>query len=265
MNDRDLFDLVASLSHQAINQISNASGSVEHWTKTEPGDWVTQADEDVERLIREKIAQAFPDHALVGEEYGSVSTRTSDWVWYVDPIDGTTNFVSGLPWYTFSLGLVRNGIPIVGSVASPNGFGLVCADAEHITVDGKDVSSTCRVTNSGLSGSVVLTELGGTHWWPGLCELGAVIERLGGTVRILGSTALALTACALNRCVATVLARYQPWDVAGGLAICRAAGVNVFDWQGQADPFPLNGLVATRLADPSPILQFTRTVRGSVR
>lgn len=160
---------------------------------------------------------------------------------------------------------MHNGIPIVGSVASPNGFGLICGGADRVTVNDRDVSVACRLPNTELAGGVVMTELGGNHWWSGLCEFGDVMERVGSTVRILGSTALALIACALNRCVATVLARYQPWDVAGGLAICRAAGVSVFNWQGDRDPFPLNGLVATRLNDPSPILQVTRTLASRLR
>ena len=81
-------------------------------------DPVTEADRGVEARIRERIAERFPDHGVVGEEYG-VTTGGSAWSWIVDPIDGTRAFVMGLPVWGCLLGLLRDGEPVGGLMHQP--------------------------------------------------------------------------------------------------------------------------------------------------
>jgi myo-inositol-1(or 4)-monophosphatase len=81
-------------------------------------DWVSEADRNVEILIREQLAKARPDDGIVGEEQGP-TTGTSGFVWVIDPIDGTTNFVNGIPAWTVVLAGVKNGQTVVGVIHDP--------------------------------------------------------------------------------------------------------------------------------------------------
>lgn len=81
-------------------------------------DPVTEADRGVEARIRERISERFPDHGIVGEEYGA-TTGSSGWSWIVDPIDGTRAFVMGLPVWGCLLGLLRDGEPVAGLMHQP--------------------------------------------------------------------------------------------------------------------------------------------------
>ncbi len=79
---------------------------------------VTETDERVEREIRTMIQKAFPDHGMLGEEYGA-SAETAEFVWVIDPIDGTRQFIVGYPFYGTLISLCQNGIPVLGVVEMP--------------------------------------------------------------------------------------------------------------------------------------------------
>jgi len=88
-------------------------------TKAGPADFVTETDREVEEYVRKRIAEEFPDDAVVGEEFGASGPSDAARRWFVDPVDGTTNYAHGVPWASFSLGLVDAAGPIVGVVADP--------------------------------------------------------------------------------------------------------------------------------------------------
>lgn len=81
-------------------------------------DPVTEADKGAERAIRALINQHFPDHGIIGEEYGS-ERKGADFVWVLDPVDGTRAFISGLPVWTTLIGLRYRGRPVLGVIAQP--------------------------------------------------------------------------------------------------------------------------------------------------
>ena len=80
--------------------------------------WVTDADLDVERRLRELLADAYPDHAVEGEEFGGSGSEAT-WRWVIDPIDATHNFMRGIEVWATLLALVRDGEPIIGLVSAP--------------------------------------------------------------------------------------------------------------------------------------------------
>ncbi len=79
---------------------------------------VTEADQATEKFIREALARAFPDHAILGEEFGT-SERDSPWKWVIDPIDGTRSFISGMPLYGMLVALLHRGEAVMGVVRMP--------------------------------------------------------------------------------------------------------------------------------------------------
>src|ERR1700761_4387803 len=78
-------------------------------------DPVTEADKGAERAIRALISQRYPDHGVIGEEYGE-DRPDAEFVWVLDPVDGTRAFISGLPVWTTLIGLRHNGAPVLGSI-----------------------------------------------------------------------------------------------------------------------------------------------------
>ena len=88
-------------------------------TKTSDADWVTETDLAVERHVRDVLRARFPRDTIVGEELGRSEVENPRAVWYVDPVDGTTNFVHGLPWSSFSIAVRDEKGTAAGAVADP--------------------------------------------------------------------------------------------------------------------------------------------------
>lgn len=79
---------------------------------------VTEADRETERLLRRRIADAYPEHLIAGEELG-LPAEEGEWTWVLDPIDGTKSFVHGIPLYTVLVALLHNGAPVLGVIHNP--------------------------------------------------------------------------------------------------------------------------------------------------
>ncbi|MCB1550110.1 MAG: histidinol-phosphatase, partial [Hyphomicrobiaceae bacterium] len=112
-----LLNRLADSAEKAIMPNFRALTSVENKAGT-GFDPVTKADRDAEIAMREVIAAEFPDHGIVGEEFGDLHPD-AEWVWVLDPIDGTRAFISGLPTWGTLIGLTRNRRPVLGMMAQP--------------------------------------------------------------------------------------------------------------------------------------------------
>jgi len=88
---------------------------IEDKTDTSP---VTQADKNSERIMRELLKERFPDHGIVGEEYGK-ENENAEFVWVLDPIDGTKSFIAGVPLFGTLIALLHNGRPVIGVINQP--------------------------------------------------------------------------------------------------------------------------------------------------
>lgn len=209
----------------------SGAGPVE--TKTGPADHVTEIDRSIERRVRAVIGAQFPDHGLVGEEYGGVADGRP--CWYVDPIDGTANLANGVPWTSFSLALVEAGRPVVGAVIDPVSLEPVAAaEGRGAWQAGRRLRTAARPGPEPLAGAVVITELAGARPWPGLTTL---MERLAArhcTLRIPGSGTATLSGIAAGRGSAAIIHRYSPIDHAAAVLIILEAGGTVLDPAGEA-------------------------------
>lgn len=199
-----------------------------------PRDFVTAADRDAEALIERRLAEEFPDHGLLGEE-GARRGSASGPVWIVDPLDGTTNFVHGIPFFAVSIGLVDDGKPVLGVVHAP-ALGRTFFGAPGSGAFDDERPLSVSVTPD-LSEALVATGFGyalDTVPDHNLDNL-ASVARVARGIRRLGSAALDLAFVAAGHLDAFWELHLSPWDVAAGVAIVRAAGGTVTDVRGGDD------------------------------
>jgi myo-inositol-1(or 4)-monophosphatase len=186
---------------------------------------VTETDLAVERFAREAIGERFPEHRIIGEEYGTTGEETAPGTWYIDPIDGTTNFVHGLPWSSFSICLADEEGPAAAVVADPYRHEILSAiRGRGARLNGEPTH--CRVVET-LTGGIVLTEMVMQSLWSGTVELIEALAERGCVTRIMGSNALSLASVGAGRATAAVIGSFNRGDCLGGMLIAREAGARV--------------------------------------
>ena len=194
-------------------------------TKTSPTDVVTAADTALEALVRARLAELRPGDQVVGEERGGAEGERGV-TWLVDPIDGTVNFLYGLPWYAVSLAATRDGVSLAGVVAEPaSGRMWSAARGGGATCDGQPLAAT-DVTD------VAMTLLGTGFSYSALRRarqasfIGGLLPRVR-DVRRSGSSALDVCAVAAGWLDAYVEHGTHWWDWAASALIAEEAGAVV--------------------------------------
>lgn len=195
-------------------------------------DLVTEVDLAIERAFRATIAERFPDHDVLGEEFsaGDGARQGSRYRWIFDPLDGTTNYAHGLPIFCSSLALEVDGIAEVGAVYDPNRRELFTAErGRGALLNGRPmkVSATRTVLDAMLCTGFPYDVHQSKHEIVGLFS-----EFVGRAraVRRLGSAALDLCYVAAGRLDGFWEQRLKPWDTAAGALIVSEAGGRVTDW-----------------------------------
>ncbi|WP_433408043.1 inositol monophosphatase family protein [Saccharomonospora azurea] len=196
-------------------------------------DYVTELDVRIQHEIRDHLARATPDIDFLGEEEGGGAIdESTDYVWVLDPIDGTSNFAHGIPLCATSLALVHRGEPIVGVIVAPflnlhyhatRGGGAYCND--------KPIHAS-KTTD--LSRAIV--SIGDYATGPGAAEKNprrfAVTKALAENVervRMFGAASLDLAWVAEGRTDACVILSNKPWDMAAGVLIARESSASISD------------------------------------
>lgn len=184
-------------------------------------DRVSEADREVEALIRAAVVSEFPDDAFLGEEHGSVEGR-SPFLWVVDPIDGTTPFLSGLADWCVSIAVAVDGEPVVGVIHAPRlGETFVAAKGRGASVNGRPLGvDPARGLKDGLFA------FGGSQRCDAVAT-GAFVRdlmRAGGIAFHNGSGALMLAYVADGRLVGYYDEKIMPWDCFAGLVMVSESG-----------------------------------------
>jgi myo-inositol-1(or 4)-monophosphatase len=200
-------------------------------TKADPHDVVSIADREVEDLIRGRIAAAFPDDAILGEEYGA-SAGKSGYTWVIDPIDGTSPFVNGMPTWCVSIAAMREEEIVVGVIHVPcNDELYASAKGMGATLNGKalklDGSRTIRNAVTGIGANSQVAP----------AVVASIVEKLleaGGTFIRNGSGALMLAYVAAGRLIGYYEPYMHAWDCMAGYCLVKEAG-------GWHHPFPVKG------------------------
>ena len=186
-------------------------------------DWVSEADRNVETFIRQKIADAWPRDGVFGEEHG-VTDGESGFVWVIDPIDGTTNFVNGIPAWTIVLAGVTEGRTVFGVIRDPNiDETFVATLGEGATLNGSPMQVASGVAlKDGTVAVGYSNRIETRHVVPIIAEL---IER-GSMFHRNASGALSLAYVAAGRLLGYVEEHMNAWDcLAGQLMVAEAGGV----------------------------------------
>lgn len=204
--------------------------------KTSSHDIVTEHDKRCEQIIVENLQRLVPGCRIVGEE-GGERAGEGPVTFYVDPIDGTSNFAAGLPIFCVSIGAAVDGELVAGVVDAPILEQVFTADADGARLNG--VRLRPRATHDARD-ALVLTAFPS----PRDLDEDAAGALLGYTeiaqgvssVRSLGSAAIELAYVAAGWADATLLAHINPWDVAAGFLLVERAGGSLRTWPGTGDP-----------------------------
>jgi len=219
-------------------------------TKAHPADLVTELDTGIESDVRKRLLGAFPDHRLVGEEFGAGGNEQAAFTWFCDPIDGTTNYANDLGWSAFSLCCIDSVGPLLGVVSHPVRKELVVSrrggGAWRWTL-GNDFRPTgepeklAAATTATLAGMIFTTELKAHLPWPGMLPMIDELAARSCTARILGSSALTLLQVAAGRAAGALISTFSPIDNLGSILAGLEAGAVCLDSDGNATTGPATG------------------------
>lgn len=234
---------VAIRAAEIAAEVLRATPLGEIRTKAHAADVVTDVDTATEQAVRDHLARAFPDHRVVGEEFGG--TADDGPTWYCDPVDGTTNLASGLPWTSFSLALAVGHEPLVGVVADPwrgEVLHAVQGGGAHRRAIGDTHDTPLRVAErAGLAGGVVMSEWAAHVPWPGMTHLLDALGRRHCTMRVMGSGTLSVASVAAGRASGSVIGEFHPEDHLAAMLLCREAGAVLRDSGGSGAPWAAPG------------------------
>jgi myo-inositol-1(or 4)-monophosphatase len=206
--------------------------------KGRPGDLVTAADKASEAVILEILRRHFPQHSILAEESGKLGDQDNQYLWAIDPLDGTTNYAHQYPAFAVSIGLLINGVPQVGVIYDPFHNELFrAATGLGATRNRRPI----RVTKTAeLSKSLLVTGFAydrretSDNNYAEFCHL----THLTQGVRRSGSAALDLASVACGRVDAYWERGISPWDVVAGVVILQEAGGKVTAYDGS--PFKID-------------------------
>ncbi|MCG6133178.1 MAG: inositol monophosphatase [Nostoc sp. LLA-1] len=213
--------------------------------KGRPGDLVTAADKASEVVILDVLRRHFPQHSILAEESGKLGNQDNEYLWAIDPLDGTTNYAHQYPAFAVSIGLLINGVPQVGVIYDPfhnelfraaNGLGAT-RDRHPIKV-----SETSELSKSLLvTGFAYDRRETSDNNYAEFCHL----THLTQGVRRSGSAALDLAYVACGRVDGYWERGISPWDVVAGVILLREAGGKVTAYDGSSFKLESGRILAT--------------------
>lgn len=202
------------------------------WEVKGPSDFVSDVDREAERALTAVISERHP-HAVIIAEEGSPLTIAGELTFVADPLDGTTNFLHGFPWYAVSIAALVGGVPVAGAVLNvPTGELFTATAGSGARRNGQPVhvSDIADPSRSLVGTGFPFKHREGIAPYMGI--LPRLMERTAG-LRRAGSAALDLCDVACGRYDAFWELRLAPWDIAAGILIIREAGGLVTDLEGK--------------------------------
>jgi len=199
---------------------------------------VTLADRGAEELMRSMITRKFPAHGVIGEEYGN-HQADADFVWVLDPIDGTKSFAAACPLFGTLIALLHRGQPILGAINQPILRQLMVGDGQTTTLNGRAVRvrPTTRIEDATFLTTNVHS--------PAQYQDGPAFQALAARARLFRTWGDCYGYLLVASGWADVMCDpiMNPWDIAALIPVIRGAGGVITDWQGN-DPVNAKSIVA---------------------
>ncbi|WP_338771898.1 inositol monophosphatase family protein [Massilia sp. METH4] len=243
-----MLNTAVKAARRAAAVINRASFDLDRvsFAEKNPNDFVTDVDRAAEEAVIEVLQKAYPTHAFLGEESGTTGNVNdeSEFVWIIDPLDGTTNFIHGFPQYAVSIALQQRGVITLGVVYDPVRNELFTAEKgagaflneKRIRVRKLDRISGALLGTGYKNGSPkALDEY--------LKMYGIMAERCHG-VRRAGSAALDLAYVACGRLDGYYEKSLQPWDIAAGTLLVTEAGGIAGEFDGESNYMQTGHVIA---------------------
>jgi myo-inositol-1(or 4)-monophosphatase len=232
-----LWTVMTGAAQKAARAMKRDFGEIEQLQVSQkgPADFVSAADIKAENILRTELAKARPRFGFLLEEGGEVPSEDGHHRWIIDPIDGTTNFLHGIPHFAISIGLEMDGEIIAGLVYNPIVEEMYYAEkgkGAFLNDKRLRVSSRAHLTDSVIATGIPF------HGRPGHKPFLKQLERVMGEVagvRRMGTASLDLAYVAAGRCDGFWEMGLRPWDIAAGIILVREAGGFVTDLKGGKD------------------------------
>lgn len=228
-----LLNVMCNAAVKASRRLVRDFGEVEQLqvSRKGPGDFVSTADHQAERTLYEELARARPGYSFLMEESGSIEGDDPRFCWIIDPLDGTTNFLHGIPYFAISIALEKEGELVAGIIYNPildemftaeKGAGAFLNN-RRLRVSGRLKLNEALLATGFVYDSVQMAEIAKT-----LLRVRPQVA----AVRSFGATALDLAYVAAGRLDGYWHTRFSPWDVAAGIILVREAGGYVSEING---------------------------------
>lgn len=210
-----------------------------------PGDFVTASDKKVEKILIDELQKARPNYSILSEEIGEIK-NDEEFRWIIDPIDGTANFMHGIPHFAISIGLEKNKEIICGIIYDPIKDEIFAAEKgngayvnnQRIRVSARSKLKDCMIFTGGPKNDAEEKDII-------LKEYQKFSSKVLIPIRKLGSASLDMAYVAAGRCDGFWQRNLQYWDIAAGIILVKEAGGYVTDFKGNADYIEKKTVLAT--------------------
>jgi histidinol phosphatase-like enzyme (inositol monophosphatase family) len=225
-------------------------------------DPVTEADRGAEAAIRKLISERYPEHGVIGEEYGE-DRSDAEFVWVLDPIDGTRAFISGLPLWTTLIGLRHQGRPMLGAIGQPYVGELFVGHAGGARLLARGQETPIKVRECANLTDAVIATTDADACFDG-AERGAWLQvRAAAKLARLGCDAYAYAMVAMGKMDMVIEAGLKSWDIEAAIPLIEGAGGLVTNWRGE--PVGPNGGQMVISGDRRPLDEALVSLRRSAK
>ena len=255
-------NVMISAAQKAARGLIRDFGEIEHLqtSRKGPADFVSVADQKAERRVREHLERARSGYGFLMEEGGEIAGSDSRHRWIVDPLDGTTNFLHGIPHFAISIALERDGELLCGVVHEPLRDETFWAEkglGAYVNQERLRVSNRTRLREAVIATGIPHLGLG--DWQAYLKQLEAMIPDVAG-IRRFGAASLDLAYVAAGRCDGFWEEGLSPWDIAAGIVLLREAGGLVSELDGGSNMLTSGSVLAANSHLHKPLQRLLRGV-----
>lgn len=232
-----ILNVMVNAAEKAAKTIKRDFGEIENLQVSKKGtsDFVTAADTRTEHTLQYELSKARPGFGFIMEESGVTPGEDPNRNWIIDPIDGTTNFIHGIPHFAISIALEEYGELVAALVYNPVFEEMFVAEkGQGATLNNRRLRVSSRTSLSDCVIATGIPHLGRGDHDAYLVQLKKIMEQCAG-IRRFGSAALDLAYVAAGRCDGFWETGLQSWDVAAGILIVREAGGYVTEFNGKGD------------------------------